>query len=101
MFYNVAGAQAVTAKQRPGGGEAASWPNIPAAPAPDVARAKPAPGRAGSLQQVRVGSHPNFTRLVFELDAKDHIVWDYRNPFSEGVQEEDGWVPPGAEENPS
>ena len=37
---------------------------------------------------------------IFELDAEDHIVWDYRNPFSEGVQEEDGWVPPAAEDNP-
>ena len=54
---------------RPGGAGAASWPNIPAAPAPDVARAKPASGRTGSLQDVRVGSHPTFTRLVFELDA--------------------------------
>ena len=53
------------------GAESANWPRIPAAPegiavAPP---AKPAPGRAGSLREVRVGSHESFSRLVFELDA--------------------------------
>jgi hypothetical protein len=37
---------------------------------------------------------------IFELDAEDRIVWDYLNPYSEGVEEEDGWVPPGAADNP-
>jgi hypothetical protein len=37
---------------------------------------------------------------IFEIDAEERIVWDYSNPYSEGVQEEDGWVPPGAKDNP-
>jgi hypothetical protein len=37
---------------------------------------------------------------IFELGADDRIVWDYLNPYSEGVEEEDGWVPPGAADNP-
>ena len=37
---------------------------------------------------------------IFELDVEDQVVWEYRNPFSEGVQEQDGWVPPGSADNP-
>jgi hypothetical protein len=37
---------------------------------------------------------------LFELDANDRIVWEYTNPYSEGVQEEDGWVPAGTADNP-
>jgi hypothetical protein len=37
---------------------------------------------------------------LFELDSQGKIVWDYLNPYSEGVAEEDGWVPAGAEDNP-
>jgi hypothetical protein len=40
------------------------------------------------------------TGRFFELDAEDRIVWEYKNPYSEGVQEEDGWVPAGAADNP-
>jgi hypothetical protein len=37
---------------------------------------------------------------LFELDENDAIVWDYENPYSEGVEAEDGWVPPGAADHP-
>ncbi len=37
---------------------------------------------------------------IFELDADDQIVWEYLNPYSEGIAEEDGWVPAGAADNP-
>ena len=37
---------------------------------------------------------------LFELDRDDRIVWDYWNPYSEGVEPEDGWVPAGAADNP-
>ncbi len=52
------------------GAEIANRPRIPAAPAAIAAtpQASPAPGRAGALRDIRVGSHPTFSRLVFELD---------------------------------
>ncbi len=37
---------------------------------------------------------------IFEVDADGRLVWDYWNPYSQGTDFVDGWLPPGAEENP-
>jgi len=51
---------------RSGSGAVGNSRGYPAAPAPTT---KPASSRAGSVREIRVGSHPTFSRLVFELDA--------------------------------
>lgn len=54
---------------RRGGAEDAGWQGLPAAPAADAPVAKSTYRPTGALREVRVGSHPGFSRVVFELDA--------------------------------
>ncbi len=37
---------------------------------------------------------------LFEVTPAGDVVWDYLNPYSEGVRPEDGWVPPPVHEAP-
>lgn len=75
---------------RPSGSEAVKWVPIPAAPAAFAQPAQPSPlavlpaaefsnAGAGNLREVRVGSHPTFSRLVFELDVPTSYRLDQKN----------------------